>query len=347
MYKKYTVGQYSNFYTSDAGFAVYPDNYNPVTTKVIIGCHGHGGNALQYGYAPLKKHTEALVRAGYVVVGIDHARVNAWGDAGAVSAIGDAYITYGLTPGGLTSGKVGLMGWSMGGLTAINAARSLGPSVVGALLAFTPATDIRYFRQNSTLYTPSYPLAPATNQGNATYSAELGVTFANSNTTAYNEVTIPAAGSPGVDLTFLTGGVREFADPVMAGTPVTATVNGQTFTYSGKASNNRLTGCVSTGPAVVVGVGATVSSTYDQQVVGYNPWIAAASYGAMNIPTLIVQPTDDDTVPPGMNLDPTNGFVARANSPFVTAYGTLTGGHVTGVSNMPSQAVVDFYKANL
>jgi hypothetical protein len=197
----------------------------------------------------------------------------------------------------------------------------------------------------SGLYTPTYSGGGIT-QGNSTYAAEQDTTFAATGTTQGSAVTIPALGGAGVQINLLSGQGREFSDGLLG--PATASVGGATFTYTSVTNNHYLNGCVSTtATPISVPSGSTVSATYAQQIQGYNPWVDAAAYGTLGVPIKVSQATDDSTVPPMMNLDPANGFIARANSTNVTSAGTITGGHTFSISNTPTLDVVNFYKAYL
>jgi pimeloyl-ACP methyl ester carboxylesterase len=344
-FRKYTIGAYSSFYTQDIGYMVTPKVYDPATVKVIIGCHGHGGNGFQYGLPPLAPHVDALANAGYIVYGIDHARINSWGDPDAMGAITDAYnaIIGGL---GQTAGTtmIGLMGWSMGGLTALQWQKKF-PGLVKANWVWNPASDPRFFHDSAGAYTPPYPIGGAgASQGNAGYSSEIDSTYG-ATTTAAAAYTIPAVGGAGITINTATDGARGFADGLTAG--IQATTGGVAFTYTGKTFST-LTGCVSTTAATIaVANGQTISATYAQQIAGYNPYNDYVMFRALPGKIMVSQANDDNTVPPGMNIDATNGFVARVNDPKVTSYGTITGGHVASLTNTPTTDVVNFYKANL
>lgn len=343
-FRKYGTGQYSTFYTVDIGYMVTPKNYDPATVKFIIGCHGHGGTGFQYGLPPLDGHVNALADAGYIVYGIDHARINSWGDPDAMSAISDAY-AYMLTYLGQTgSPKCGMMGWSMGGLTALNWVRK-NPTLVAAAWAWNPATDVRYYRDASGLYTPAYSIGGLTNQGNATYASEINTTYAPS-TTAVGTYTIPALGGAGITVTTATNAGRSFSDATAG---AQATTGGVAFTYTSK-TNSTLVGCISTTSSTIAVANAqTITATYTQQIAGYSPYVDFASFRSLaGSPKIkISQANDDTTVPPMMNLDATNGFIAKVADANVTNYGTITGGHVLSISNTPTADVVNFYKANL
>ncbi len=238
------------------------DDVASSSDKVIIGAHGHNGTAFQYGMAPLEPHVTALVNAGYVFVGADHAKVNAWGDPGAMRALDDLY-TWITTTLGYSRVKIGGMGWSMGGSTILNHVKRNASHYSGAWL-WNPVTDLRYFRDNSGAYTPAYSNLNSAPQG--TYTSEINTTYASS-TTAVGSTTIPALGGGTVTLPIATNTGKEFADGhnnATAGKPE-ATVNSVAFTYTGKTDSS-LTGCTSTtGSSISVTNAMAVTSSYAKQ----------------------------------------------------------------------------------
>jgi acetyl esterase/lipase len=345
MFRKYTTGAYSSFYTLDVGYMVTPKVYDPATVKCIIGCHGHGGTGFQYGVGPLNIHTDALAAAGYIVFGIDHARINSYGDPDAMGAITDAYFYLMGQLGQAGNTKVGLMGWSMGGLTALNWTKK-NPTYAAATWVFNPATDLRFLHDSNAVYPPTYSLGGASaTQGSAIYSPEIDTAFATS-TTASAAYTIPALGGAGITITTPTNGTRSFNDGLVAGNY--ATTGGVNFTYTGKTANT-LINCISTtASTIAVASGQAITAAYAGQRFGHSPYDDYASYRSLPGRIMVAQANDDTTVPPMMNLDPTNGFVGKVADARVTSYSAnLTGGHTLGVSNVPPIDVVNFYKANL
>jgi hypothetical protein len=177
------------------------------------------------------------------------------------------------------------------------------------------------------------------------YQAQIDTVYGFS-TTATGAQTIPASGGAGVTVSVTSA--KEFADANVlgGGSLPQATFGGVAFTYTGKTATS-LTGCVSTtGSTISVTNGGTVSSTYAQQSGGYNPWARASGFSVANgftFPIRIVQATDDTTVPQAMNLDATNGFIARTGNANITSYGAITGGHSTAISNVSRTYVRAFF----
>jgi hypothetical protein len=344
------LGAYSARYTTDIGWLATPKDFVASSaSRCIIGGHGRGGNGFSYGQYPLLGHVNALVDAGYVVFGVDHARINSWGDPDSARAIDDAY-TYVTSTLGISNTKIGLMGWSMGGTTVINWAKR-NVAKTACVWAWNPATDLRWFAEASGSYTPTYSSSPATGQGEATRASELTGAYAVS-TTASGAYTIPASTDPtGITITHaaLTIG-NYFADgnnSANVGKPL-ATVNGVAFTYESRTGTT-LVGCRSTtGSTISVTNGMAITATYAQQSAAYQPWNEAAYIGGLGLPIKIAQASDDTTVPPGMNGSGATGFVGRAANANVTLR-TMTGGHTGGVApaNVPASEVVSFYQTHL
>lgn len=346
-YRKFTVGAYSSRYTTDWGYLVMPSNHVPSgASRVIIGCHGRGGNALTFGVGPVDIPVNALVDAGYVVLGVDHARINSWGDADSMRALDDAYAY--LATLGMTNTKVGLLAWSMGGIVGLNWLKR-NPQKVACMWAWNPATNLRYYRDAAGAYTPTYGLGGAAASQGA-YTTEINGNFAPT-TTAVGTYTIPALGGVGITITHaaLTIG-NMFADAnnsAQVGLPY-ATTGGVDFTYTSKTDTS-LIGCVSTTASTIAVANAqAITGAYAGQTKATDPWVEAAFIGGLGIPIRIAQASDDTTVPPEQNIHASAGFVARAANPNVTLRGpNPIGGHVMGIPNVPSSELVSFYKASL
>lgn len=342
--RTYTVGAYSSTYPTDVGYLVQPVPMVPsATSSIVIGCHGHGATGFQFGQQPLEPHVTALAQAGISVLGIDHARINSWGDPDAMRALDDAY-AYVQTLG-YTKAKVGLLGWSMGGATALNWAKR-NPTKVGAAWLFNPVTDLRFFRDNSGAYTPAYSIGGATG-GN--YTSEINTTFASSSA-AVGAYTIPALGQAGITMTITTGTGKSFADghnSGVVGLPQ-ATINAVAFTYTSK-TDNTLVGCVSTtGSTIAVTNGMAITSSYAAQSNGYRVRDEPAAWRGIGVKIKVCQASDDTVVAPAMNTDATLGFVSLVNDPNVTLRSPApTGGHTNSIAAVPVSEVASFFAANL
>lgn len=105
----------------------------------IIVLHGHAGDATTTEEGALVDQNgwlTALARAGFVVIGIDAGGPATWSDPAAMSAVDAAY-SY------TSRSKVGLLGYSMGGLVALNWIKRNTTKVKCALL-IEPCTDLTW-----------------------------------------------------------------------------------------------------------------------------------------------------------------------------------------------------------
>lgn len=120
--------------------------------KGIICLHGRGGTCLQFApfgvrdFAP-GYFAQLLAMEGYRVLAIDDMGGSAWGNVDALARIDDAYAY--LMAQGATPGEIGLMGWSMGGMAALNWIARNKVKVGGAYL-WCPATNLDYFHASPT-----------------------------------------------------------------------------------------------------------------------------------------------------------------------------------------------------
>jgi alpha-beta hydrolase superfamily lysophospholipase len=345
-WRKYDTGRYSPVnYATDGSYLMTPSDWVvSASSRAIIGCHGRSNDATMVGKPPLDQYSVALLNAGYVIFGIDHARINSWGDPDAMRALDDAY-TFITTTLGITNTKVGLTGASMGGSTSLNWIKRNTSKVACAWL-WNPVTDLNFFQ--SAGYVAPYGSLNGVAPG--AYAGEINTTYQPS-TTAVGTATIPAVG--GTPVTVNVANAKSFADGhnnANVGKPqaIVATV---AFTYTGKTDTS-LTGCVSTtGAPIAVTNGAAVTTTaYTTQSNGYRVQDEPTQWANNGVPVMIYQASDDTTVPPGQNTDGTQGFVARVGAANVTLRSPLpTGGHVNSISQsqVPLSEVVSFFKTNL
>jgi fermentation-respiration switch protein FrsA (DUF1100 family) len=136
------------------------------TVPVIICCHSHNATLDQYTPGVPTQvdpgwHVWMLAQAGYLLLAVEHAGIAAWSNAATMARMDDAY-AYAMTLGAKT-GKVGIIGWSMGGLTALNWIKR-NPTLVGASWLWAPVTDLDWARTQSTWgteITAAYPSGSA------------------------------------------------------------------------------------------------------------------------------------------------------------------------------------------
>lgn len=150
------------------------------TRRVIVALHGHtvtGDTTACLQYKPAAPgtfapgyHAWALATyGGYAILSIDAGGGTPWGNATAVSRVADAY-TYAQNTLNSTSTKIGIMGWSMGGLLSLNYLARYASNVAGMWL-WEPALDLRW-NAAAAGYTPSY----AQTYAGSSYNSNTGGT---------------------------------------------------------------------------------------------------------------------------------------------------------------------------
>lgn len=132
------VGRYR---ASEKDLQVYSKGARPGNAaRVILALHGSGGDALQFNLNQNPGgHVQALADAGFYVVSIDAGGSTTWGNDTAMQAITDAY-NYAIASLG-SGAKVGILGWSMGGMNALNWLKR-NPAKVSRMLLGAPASDL-------------------------------------------------------------------------------------------------------------------------------------------------------------------------------------------------------------
>lgn len=115
--------------------------------KAIIALHG-AGNVAASTWLPYHNQNFAGcltnlfgTHTDYGFLAIDDAGAQTWGDDAAMGRIDDA-LTF-LTSQGYNASKVGLVGWSMGGINALNWIKR-NPSKVACACLFAPLVDLDY-----------------------------------------------------------------------------------------------------------------------------------------------------------------------------------------------------------
>lgn len=129
---------------------------------LIIGLHGdHLGasmwSQIEAGDGLWYEHVRALIAAAYVFVGIDAGGASAWATSSVVGSGGIVDVARMTVQGEFifASSKVGLLGYSMGGLTALLYGK-FNPTQVAGMELISPATDLK-FCYGQAGYTPAYP----------------------------------------------------------------------------------------------------------------------------------------------------------------------------------------------
>lgn len=166
------------------------------TSRLIVGAHGHGGNATQWmpldGWAG--RHAAALARTNrYIVLSMGCAGPAAWWNNAALAEIA-AGVTY-ARGRGAKSGKYGAIGYSMGGGTMIQQCKEDHTNMAGALV-WAPAADLDW-AYSTAGYAPPYGLsnnAGRTAEINAaygSYAATAGHRIMDEAATTYHNLTCP------------------------------------------------------------------------------------------------------------------------------------------------------------
>jgi alpha-beta hydrolase superfamily lysophospholipase len=144
------------------------------TSRLIICLHGHGtpgqdlNNPLQFvqnvNFAG--QAASALARTGrYIICAIQAAGSVAWSKPAALAAIDTAVAA--MRTRGAKAGKYGIIGYSMGGLTAFNKLKRDAANIA-AMWTWAPAVDLDYVR-NTAGHVPA--------SGNNTWQAEVDAAF--------------------------------------------------------------------------------------------------------------------------------------------------------------------------
>lgn len=136
------------------------------SAPAILCCHSHNNTLDQYTpglptEADPGWHAWMLAQAGYLVLAVEAAGQTAWSDQASMDRLTDAY-NYVIAQGA-KAGKVGVMGYSMGGLTALNWIKRNVAKVACAWL-WAPVTDLDWARTQNTWgteITADYPAGSA------------------------------------------------------------------------------------------------------------------------------------------------------------------------------------------
>lgn len=138
------------------------------TRKGLIICHGHNATATQFEQDSQAQSifVKAAADAGMIVLSIDAAGQQAFGNSAVMTAITNAY-NWLTGAGGAATGKVGLMGWSMGGLSVLNWIKR-NAAKCGPAWLWTPVSDLDFF------HNAGYSAPYSTGYTNTTYSGSAG-----------------------------------------------------------------------------------------------------------------------------------------------------------------------------
>lgn len=328
---------------NDPAWVKVPNGWdnNIVAGKVIVYCHGRGGDCTQAAPGqPPGAHIQALVDNGYAVVSTNTTNLLAYGHPLVETHLDEVYtyIQNVLKPAGT---KIGLFAWSMGGLAVMSWLVRNAAQVAG-ILGWSPALDLDWIHGTGGYVPPYTSIAPSAGwaaEVNAAYG-NVGAGVGTATTTATGSVTVPALGGAGVVVPLTT--VLNFHQPNTKGLdtrPSQVIINGVTCTYTG-VSGSTLTGVVSTTAGTVAVVNGTVVSTdYTKNCPGYDPMKRILDYN-LGVPILINHASDDTTVPVGAStyFDSVCQAVSlRSPAP--------TGDHVGQFANVPVSETVAFFSS--
>lgn len=158
--------------TGDESLTMF-DGARTTFKGVIFALHGRSLTAGTWGpitYGTAYEHVRALIKAGYVVVAVDAAGPFAWSSPTAMTVIETARVIALARFGGT---KIGLLGFSMGGQTALNYMKRH-PTLVSGAYLFSPVTDLSFMYAPSG-YIPAYstggvlPISTAQTEVNTAY----------------------------------------------------------------------------------------------------------------------------------------------------------------------------------
>ena len=293
------------------------------TRSGILCLHGHGADATVFtpaahtnSFAP-GNHARALAEAGFIVLSIDAGGPAPWANNASMSAVSNAYTWLTGATGGAKPATVGLVGWSMGGLAALNWAKR-NPTLVGAMELFAPATDLDYF------YT-----VPG-------YQTNLDIAYSGQTTTTSGSGTVSGSASTvNVNSTAGFAASGQFA----IGVPNTTGV----VSYSG-ITGTSFTGCTMSG-SFGYSAGTRISRMGDfaANSVGHNPLADAADYTPLAIPTKIYHGDADATVA----YSQSTAFTSAVNNSNFELINLAGSGHVNLFGYFSTTDTADFFLTEL
>jgi pimeloyl-ACP methyl ester carboxylesterase len=283
---EYSVGLYA------AGESQYllRDRSTPInnTRRGVICLHGHGADSTVFmpgapGASSIPgNHARALAEAGFIVMSIDAGGKYTWASDACMSSMTSAY-NWLTTTGGAKPDKVGLIGWSMGGLSALNWMKR-NSSLVSGVELFAPATELDYFY-------------------NGSYRDEVDF--------AYSAVVTNPSGSGTVNSSASTINVTSTTGFPSSGTLYLGSANGlTTVAFTGKTASS-FTGCT-TSPSFAYSSLMSVgrSGDFATNSSGHDPQDDASTYAGLTNKVRIYQGSADGTVPPAR----TQNFITLCNN---------------------------------
>lgn len=118
------------------------------TVPAIVCCHSHNATLDQYTPGVQTDvdpgwHTWMLAQSGYPLFAVEHGGLAGWSNQAVMDRMDDAY-AYAIAQGA-KAGRIGLMAWSMGGLTALNWIKR-NPTKVACAWLWSPVSDLDWAR---------------------------------------------------------------------------------------------------------------------------------------------------------------------------------------------------------
>jgi pimeloyl-ACP methyl ester carboxylesterase len=257
------------------------------TRRGVLCLHGHGADATvftpgaQSNTFAVGNHARTLAEAGFIVLSIDAGGPAPWSNDPSMTAITAAH-TWLTGAGGAKAGIVGLVGWSMGGLNALNWVKR-NPTLVSGVELFAPASDLDYFH------------------GLANFQTEIDIAYSGQTTSTSGSGTVN-----GTPSTVNVGSTSGFGATGQFGIGVPNTTG--LVSYTG-ITGTSFTGCTMTG-SFSYSAATKISriGDYATNSVGHNPTADAASFTSLTTPIRIYHGSADATVP----LSQSQNFVAAA-----------------------------------
>lgn len=322
---------------ADLSWLALPNGWKAGDGPGVVFAHGRSGDATQGRQNPWQ-HVGALLDAGIVVLGLDLTGPLAYGHPSAVKTF-DEGVSYLLSTVGVAGTKVGAMAWSMGGATAANW-MIRNPSKLAVAQLWSPLLDIDWAANTGSPYAAPYGSSWVVTTAIAAAPTEVSTAYTNvgpgagtATTTTATAVTVPAVGGAGVTVPLTTA--INIGDPATKGSDARSSrvlIGGTACTYTGVAGNSLLGVVSTTGSTVVTIAGNTVvSTTYAQNVPGYDPMKRRADFAAVTAPVQIIHASDDVTIPPSAS----DYFDAGAPANFTMRAKPL-GGHSGQFVNVPA-----------
>lgn len=341
---------------NDIMYVKLPNNWsNNFSGHAIIYLHGRGGNFSHMMTNPWQ-HSQALVDAGFAVVGLDMTGPNAYGHPAALQVV---YDTMGYMKNTLKAiGNLGVMAWSMGGLAAANlmVRDSVAPYHIAGVQMWSPLLDLDWAHGAAASgYTAGFTLGSTI----PTAAAEINTAYANfgpftsgnpngtTTTTSTNGGTLTIPTTAGAAISVPLASVVNIPDRNVGSDArtQTITINGVACNYSGVTQNNGAVTGTLTGVWAAAGgsiiANSTVSMAYATAAVGYDAMKRLADFHSLSIPLQIIHPSDDATVPQAV----TPAFLAGANNPRFASVTSITGGHSGSFFQRPAASTVTFFRS--